>query len=211
MNTIWKSLGLLTAFLGAATTLTAQPLITFDDRPAGTNDSIDIPNGYGGLNWDNFSTYDDLSASHSAPNGYLAGMISPHNVALNTFGTPASISSATGFDLGSGYFTAAWFDDLHLQIQGYQGAVLAYDHTYILSAVSPSLIILNYADVTSVTFNSFGGTLHPGYDHGMGTQFALDDLQIGLVPEPAAGALGALGLILSFFRRLTPRETKSAR
>jgi len=172
---------------------TAQPLITFDDLPAGMVDGFQITNGYGGLNWNNFNVNNDGYELPFAPNGYLAGIVSLHNYAFNSYANPASITSGSTFDLGSGYFTAAWRDNLNLKVQGYNGATLVYDRTYILSATAPSLIILNFDNVTAVNFTSFGGIQHPGYVSGNGAHFLVDNLQIGLVPEPCASSLCLIG------------------
>jgi hypothetical protein len=193
MKTRIHKIALGIALFGAVASLTAQPLITFDDLPTGIAGGLPIPNWYNGLNWNNFYVNNDVYELPYGPDGYLAGLVSLHNYAFNANGNPASISSANNFDLGSGYFTAAWNDNLNLEVKGYNGAALIYDNTYTLSAVSPSLITLNYADVTSVMFTSFGGTHHVGYSWGSGTHFVLDNLQLGMVPEPSCLTLSVLG------------------
>ena len=90
-------------------------------------------------------------------------MISAPNVAYNGDGTPAAISASAPFALLSAYLTAAWKDDLRVELKGYNGAALIYDNTYTLSATDPTLITFNYVGVTSVQFISSGGTPHPGY------------------------------------------------
>ena len=175
-----------------ATAAQAQTL-TFDNLPARTV----IPNGYGGLNWSNFEVIDGIA---EPSNGYHNGTISPNNVAFNSFGNPADLTSATPFTLSSGYFTAAWNNGLSLEVQGFAGASLLYDHTYILNTASPQLLSFNFIGITDAHFISSGGT-NPGLS-GSGIQFAMDNLTIGSVPEPSTMALTGLGAIAGlFFRR----------
>ena len=81
----------------------------------------------------------------------------------------------------SAYLTAAWNDNLRVELKGYNGARLIYDNTYTLSATAPTLITFNYVGVTSVQFISSGGTLHPGYC-GSGEHFVMDNVTV--VPTP---------------------------
>src|SRR5262245_36040971 len=58
-----------------------------------------IPNGYGGLDWSNFSFLNTQTDVNVMPSGYQFANIdstSP-NVAFNLFGNPASITSPTPF------------------------------------------------------------------------------------------------------------------
>lgn len=166
--------------------------LTFDELPL-SNDGIPIPNGYGGLQWSNFYELD--AVTYPRASGYRPGMISQPNVAFNGFGTPASLSSTTPFNLNSGYFTGAWNDGLQLEVKGWIGLTLAYDNTYTLSATAPSLINFNYLGVSSVDFISFGGTPYPGYGTASGTQFAMDNLAVTIVPEPSSVVLLILGML----------------
>ena len=171
--------------------------IFFDDLPG----SDLIPNGYNGLEWTNFYYLDGTTIPNS---GYLPAIVSPNNVAYNGFGDPALISDGT-FDLNSGYFTAAWNDNLQLQVIGSLMGSTLYDMTFTLSATDPTLINLNYLGVDSVQFISFGGTPHPDYiGFGSGTQFALDNLVVnGTSTVPDSGstvmllgiALGGIGYL----------------
>src|ERR1035441_4142655 len=179
--------------------------ITFDDISASIAGSPPWPalvNGYGGLNWNNFYV---LDGADSPLSGYKAGTVSGKNVAFNYNGTHALIS-ASAFNLTSAYFTAAWNDNLSLEVQGFVGATLTYDHTYVLSAVSPTLINFNYAGVDEVNFISSGGTSHGYGIGGVGTQFAMDNLTInGTSAVPDAGStslmLGAALAGLGVMRR----------
>jgi len=169
LNWTTSSNALLTIPTGSAA------LITFDDLPG---PGSDIPPGYHNLTWSNF--YYLNAMAYGQPSGYLAGMISASNVAYNGYG-PAAMVASGPFDLLSAYLTAAWNDNLRVEVQGFTGAVLTYDNTYTLSATTPALITFNYVGVTQVQFISSGGTQHPGY-LGSGLEFVLDNMTV--VPAP---------------------------
>ncbi len=162
-------------------------LITFDDLS--TTNSLEIYNGssyyysalptnYGGLTWNNFSVTAGVIDTNS---GYQPAVISPRNVAFNLNGSSATISNSSPFNLLSGYFTAAWNDNLKLEAKGYVGNALVFSQTNTLSAVAPTLLTLNFLGVNKVVFRAFGGTPHHGYSYSDppysgGTWFAVDDL-----------------------------------
>lgn len=154
---------------------------TFDDLAA-PEGGLTVPNGYLGVNWNNFSY---LSGS-VAGGGYIPGTLSPSNCAYNAFANPASISSPDPFDFHSAYLTAAWNDYLQLEVKGYNRGVLAYDQTYTLQATMPTLINFDYLGVTEVDFISSGGTNHPGYT-GTGTHFAMDNVLLATGNAVASG------------------------
>jgi len=106
------------------------------------------------------------------------------------------LESTSPFTLFSGQFTAAWNDNLHLDVVGVVGGVPTYFASFILSATSPMLLTFNWANLDYATFTSSGGTHHDGYSF-IGEQFALDDLVIGTnaVPEPVTMALLGTGLV----------------
>jgi hypothetical protein len=172
----------------AAETSTNGLLITFDDL---SEDEGEITNGYSGLNWNNF---DVLSAANDVDltgTGYETGTVSNPNVAYNGSGDPAYISSGTPFVLISGYFTAAWNNDLTLEVIGAYGSTTEYDQTYTLNVSGPLFITFPDVAVTSVEFESSGGTA-AGVGDGSGTQFALDNLAInggGSTPPPPSTTL----------------------
>lgn len=198
--------GVLVLFVSASTVF--GEIINFDDlvaTPAGGNHDA-IPNGYGGLNWGNFNVIDGVNSDSST--GYHYAPTSGNNVAFNNFGDLASVNGSA-FNLTSGYFTSAWNDNLQLEVKGFVGSTLAYDHTYTLSAVAPTFINLNLQDVSQVQFVSSGGTQHAGYG-GSGTQFAMDDLTVNFVNAPETGStcmmLGAALTGLVLLRKSLPKS-----
>ena len=181
-----------TVILLSSASMAFGTTITFDDLSAGISGSGNYPalaNGYGGLNWNNFSAVDGTDSA-TASGGNHSGVVSSKNIAFNGFGSPASISGSA-FNLTSGYFTALWSDNLQLEVKGYVGATLTYDNSYTLSTLGPLLINFNFLGVDLVQFVSSGGTPNTAYT-GSGTHFGLDNLTINggnTVPDAAATGL----------------------
>jgi hypothetical protein len=150
-----------------------EVLLTFDDVLPGV-----IPNGYGGLQWNNFGVLDSSILRETS--GYRIGLISPDNVAFNQYGDPVSISSESPFTLKSAYLTRALdvrtgFATMQVRVQGSLGMTVAYDNIYTISNTAPAWIDFNYAGVDRVTFVA-----------SPSTQFAVDDLVI-IVPMDSDG------------------------
>jgi Immunoglobulin domain len=174
-----NSLGSTTSSDALLTVLAGTPtLVTFDNL---SGSSGQVPDGYNNLTWGNFYCLDGLT--YGQPSGYTAGVVSSPNIVYNGYGSPAAISSVAPFDFLSAYLTAAWNDNLHFELKGYNGNTLVYDNTYALNAATPTLIRFNYLGVTSVQFLSSGGTLHPGYG-GNGEQFVMDNVNVLFPPVP---------------------------
>lgn len=179
---------LLALSFGAAQ---ASNVITFDSLANGAS----ISNGYSGLNWSNFSALNGVTDNNS---GYQNGVVSRNNVAYNRNGTPASISatSAAGFSLSDGFFTAAWDNGLHVTVNAvFENATTATE-TFTLNTSGPTDEFFGWNNLASVTFASSGGV--PAGLAGGGEHFALDNLNIAptaAVPEPATDALLMLGLV----------------
>jgi len=181
---------------------TSPATITFDELTPSTHGDP-IPNGYAGLQWNNFFVLNAVSYVNN-PSGYQNAVVSANNVAFNGFGDPSMVSAAA-FDLNSAYLAAAWNDGLQVEVQGFVGATLTYDNTYTVNTTGPTLINFNYLGVDEVNFIASGGTLHPGYT-GNGTQFALDNLTLTPVPEPTLLGLVGLGAAALMRSRSIPRR-----
>ena len=184
MNSRPFALAILATMLTSAC-MAQNVTITFDDLPTPVIDDTDgdgdvdvydgsVTNGYNGLTWDNFGV---ASAAEPHFSGYYAGTISPTNVAFNGNGNPADFYGTNQFRLVSAYLTAAWNDDLQLEVLGYLNGTVVYNNIYYLSSTSPTLINFNNAVVNDVSFQSSGGSHNPNYDE-YGEQFALDNLTI---------------------------------
>lgn len=187
---------------GASQTLTFENQVGLPDP--GNIDGASIPNGYGGLNWNNFY-YLNASTYIGNPSGYSNGLVSGKNVAYNAGGDGASLSvSSPGvFTFNSVYLTAAWNDGLSVVVDGYLGTTLLYSQTVIVDTSHPTApTIFNFAGIDSLTFTSSGGSRHDGFV-GAGDHFVMDDFTFtlgtdGAVPEPSslisAAAAVAAGL-----------------
>ena len=195
MNKLVKYLCVASIAVAAIPTLAAT--ITFDDLDGSGNQTIS--NGYNGLNWNNFYTYDAVNDPASLnPSGYQFAAISANNVAFNGFGNSAVVSN-TLFNLNSAYLTAIWRDNLTVEVIGSLLGVSIYDNTYVLSATAPTLINFNYLGIDSVEFSIFsGGTHHPGYEAFDGTQFAVDNLTINETNGTGVPDGGSTAMLLSF-------------
>ncbi|MGA2174129.1 MAG: immunoglobulin domain-containing protein [Verrucomicrobiota bacterium] len=186
---------------GAATSsdalLTLLPagtdLITFDDLED-IADGAYIPDGYHGLIWNNFAELDGVN--YGQPSGYGAGVVSPNNIAFNAGGYPAGLIAAGPFNLLNAYLTAAWNDNLQVEVIGFAGGELAYDTTYTLSATQPMLVNFNYMGVDEVNFISSGGTPHLAYGNYPGYQFVMDNVLIGPAQAPPQIAVQPAGQIV---------------
>jgi hypothetical protein len=137
-------------------------LIKFDDiigYPLTEDNSI--PNGYAGLNWNSFGVINAINYPIN-PSGYSNGIISSPNDTYNDFGNPCSITALTTndtFNLNSGYFTAAWNNNLNLNVIAYDVSNnILYQNNYTLQTSAPLLITFNWTNIYQVTFNSSGGT-----------------------------------------------------
>lgn len=188
MHTALRSTALAAALALSAASARAQTF-TFE----GLGDGVDVPSGYAGLTWSNFTIMDP--ASFFTPSGFQNGVVSPANTAYNPFGDPASFGSATPFALQSAYFTAVWNDGLTLRVVGSLAGATVFSQSHVLSTTGPLFIDFGGVSVDAVLLEPSGGT-PAGYAVD-GTLFSMDDLTIvaaATVPEPGTIALVLTGL-----------------
>ena len=143
--------------LAAARPAAAQTTITFDDL-SDNGSGTPIANGYQGLNWSNFYVLN--TNQFPVPSGYQPGTVSGTNVAYNG-GVPEAINSVTPgstFTLNSGYFTAAWHDNLNLTVTALHNGLTVFSKSVTLSATAPTLVNFDFTGVDQVNFDSSGGT-----------------------------------------------------
>jgi hypothetical protein len=193
-------------FLMVYPLITRSQVITFDDlNPSSLpgKDAFDeapIPNGYDGLEWNNFWVMDVPQTG--VGEGYGNSLVSGDNVAFNGYGNPASISiNAGSFDLDSAYLTAALADDTMVEVQGFMGGALTYDNIYTVNTESPTLENFNYFGVDEVIFISTNPT-YSGYP----IQFAVDNMTINAVPEPTMFSLASLSALCLLLCRRQGRQ-----
>jgi hypothetical protein len=152
-----------------ATTLNFDDLVPFQT----------LQNGYGELNWSNFDVADSSQFAVNAPNsGFVKGLVSPPNVIFNRAGTAAEFYKSTPFTFNSIYLTAAWNNQLIVEVTGYRGAQQVAFETLTLNPDSYRLAIFNWVNVDRVRFASSGGTnANVG---GSGTVLVADNLIINV-------------------------------
>jgi len=179
-------------------------ILTFDNLSGPYNS---VPNGYGGLQWQNFDYEGGLYATPNS--GYVNGVVSPGNIAFNDAGNPAFINGGS-FNLNSAYLTGAWNNGLQVEVRGWVGAALTYDNTYTVNASGPTLVNFNYTGIDQVEFISSGGTAYPpAAIGGAGEQFVMDNLSVTLTPEPSTFALAGLAAVSLMSRRLNRPDSGS--
>lgn len=155
----------------------AATIITFDEF-SGDLGYGPLPTGYGGnLTWSGFLWSDAPSseAEYGPDNGYVTGVVSGLNAAF-AGGSGTITSGGADFTLSSLYLTAAWRDDLRVQMIGYDDGVETFRRTVRVDNDGPTLVNLRFADVDTVTFTSSGGT--PAEDGPDGSQFVIDDVTL---------------------------------
>ncbi|MBH8561979.1 PEP-CTERM sorting domain-containing protein [Nostoc sp. CENA67] len=179
------------AALGIGTVAQAA-VLTFDDI-APIPDLAEIPDGYGGFNWDNFF-YKNGSDITALDTGYDNGRVSGDYVSYNGFGNQAILSDRV-FDFNSAYLTAAWNDGLSVTVEGLNKGTTLYSKTVVVDTTNPTLVNFDFFGVDELRFTSFGG-VEPDYliGKGLGTQFALDNFTFNetVTPVPEPTLLSAL-------------------
>jgi hypothetical protein len=176
----------------SATSTPSQTVITFDDISASPAGTI-VPTGYQGLSWSNFYVANAILLSNSAP-GYYYGMVSPSNVAFNSYGDPAEVDArGTNFDFLSAYLTGAWNSNLNMEVEGFRGGTMIYDTTVVASATNSTLFTFDYVNIDRLYFSSFGG--QPAFDGIDETQFAMDNMTVEFIPEPSSLLLTGFGVV----------------
>jgi hypothetical protein len=168
------SLSLATAPAHAVTIQT----LTFDDFNAGSTDNNPLPNGYQGLDWNNFYVLNPDNIYQGS--GYGNNRISYPNVAFNGYGQPANFSANSPFTLFGGYFGSAWQNETLTAI-GKLNGVQEDTMTFNVNTQNPQLIAFNWSGINEVDFSTADGT-----------QFVLDNLEIAesqVAPTPLPGSL----------------------
>lgn len=188
------------ALIALGTTGAAQAaVLTFDDITI--DESGAIPDGYGGLDWDDIHVLSSQKSGREFLNsGYGNGTVSGEYVAYNRFAGVGTVSSSSMFDFNGVSLTGAWNNGLNIVVEGFLDGVLKYSQTVVVNTDAPTFFNFDFLGIDQLKFASFGGT-HIGGDWS-GTQFAMDNFTINetdstSVPEPASVlgllAVGTLG------------------
>lgn len=185
------------AFVTATlTTPATAETITFDTIQ--TASLADVPNGYEGFNWNYILVENASNLAKQGVTGYSNGLESLPNVAFTDCCNTASFSRPSSFTLDSGYFSAAWLNDLDISVTGYSGTDLLYSTTFTVNATGPILETFNWSGITSVVFSASGGT-PAGFPitHIDGRQIVMDNLIVsGVSPVPLPNSLTAFASAL---------------
>jgi hypothetical protein len=152
-------------------------LITFDDLPA-ISSYATIPDTYYDLFWSNAGY---VLVSSMPLGGYQTALSSGLYDAFNGGGNPMTISSPanSNFNISSFIAAAAWNYNLTLSIYGKRNGTTIYQQTLTLQPTNSSFVVLNWAYIDAITFNTSGGTQDPNYADS-GPQFAMDNLCIDM-------------------------------
>lgn len=192
-------LSVLTLLALSTVSARSQTVITFDDlRLTGVGEYL--PNGYQGLDWNNFYCLNGVLVTTN--DGLHYGIVSGSNVAFNAGGDPAQIDSVgTNFNFLGAYFTGLWNSNLNVQVEGFNGTNLIYDQTLVASATNPTLVTFDYLNIDRLYFDSYGGETAFGFDYG--PEFVMDNFTFEFIPEPSTFLLAALGgvSLVAFLRR----------
>jgi hypothetical protein len=193
--------------LAASLANAATTTITFDDP--GFKANQDVPDGYGGMRWNLINGSHWTNRLSIATTSQYAGGVfeSAPNGAVNTFSVDAGFQASTmpSFKLDSLYLTAlsgaALTPAYNVLITGQTLSGLV-DTITVALASTPTLIALNWDNLTSVVFTPVDGA-----GKAMTAAFLMDNITIETTPLPAALPLFAGGLVLMgvFGRRRKPR------
>ncbi|MBB5515896.1 VCBS repeat-containing protein [Rubricella aquisinus] len=148
---------------------------SFDDIT--TQNFSGIPAGYAGLNWSNAWILN--SANYSIQDsGYVRGTTSGDYVVYASSTMRVTGINGDEFDFNGVTLTAAWNDNLNIDVMGYRDGVLLHSETVIVSDDAPTVFTFGWDDVDEVTFRPYGGT--DAGTPGGGNHLAMDDFDFML-------------------------------
>ena len=149
-----------------------------------------VPDGYGGLVWDGFSV---AGASRIGPLFNGLNLMDQCAIAFSTTAIPSITGSR--FSLFGAWLEAAGYDGVTLSITGYRNGSARVFRSFLISAWNPVYVDLNIRNVDRVTFATAGGTPSEDVWESPDTRwFAMDDLEVQVVPEPITLVLLGTGL-----------------
>lgn len=141
-------------FTLGATPLRETGFVELDfDRLVISDSLLEIPSGYGGLDWKNWvATHNRLYKGA----GYVNATISSEYVAYNSSGVPASFSRAEPFDFLGVYVAVAWprGEEEDVIVRAWRGGELVHEDRLRLSHFGPVYFDAGYAGVNRVEFSS---------------------------------------------------------
>lgn len=159
------------SLIGSANAL----VITFNDVPGADPTSAEniIPNGYGGLNWDQFNVMQDTAGEW---------------IAYNAFNNAALVYSSSLFDFIGASFISLFDETNLLTITGYREGAEVFAQDLVLNNLAPTLFQLSWLGVDTLSFST------EGWQFGM-DNFEYQPQPTAPIPEPATLLLLGSGVI----------------
>jgi hypothetical protein len=161
--------------------------IIFDDLPSAIEGVRGMSNTYQGLKWTQFNyAHQSYLTKTNSKSGYVTAFNTGYSPHIAFFKDEASLAierpNAT-FTFVSVTACAAWNDDLQLTITGHRNSTQMNTHTTTLLFGQPQLILLQWKNISKISFKSFGGTAHPEtgsetLPHVVITQLTIDLLNL---------------------------------
>ncbi|MET0856540.1 MAG: PEP-CTERM sorting domain-containing protein [Telluria sp.] len=140
--------------------------------------------------------------------GYCRGLASGDWTGYFSSAASVRATDFSRFTFNGSYLTAAWNDNMSIEVLGYRNNAVVYSQTKTISDDAATYFTFDYVNVDRVTFRSFGGV--DAGTPGGGTWVAMDNLTLNQavagVPEPGSLALLALGLAGFTFARRARRS-----
>lgn len=177
----------------------------------GLSSSHPIPDGYAGLNWDklyssNLSLFNANVTSGGSSFAYLNSGVDP----VPYLGVTAAGSNQT-FDFTGIYMSANWARNLRVELKGYLDGSQTYSDFVTLDYRNPKAFTFAFEGIDELIF-SVNPNNQPGDFIKIGSPtyswqsyaFAMDNLDVNIVPIPGAmwllgsGIIGLVGLRKKF-------------
>jgi hypothetical protein len=177
--------------------------VVLDFEGVPTSEFPFIPNGYGGLNWDNMIfTNKDMDPglyNESLPwySGIRYGIVSGTQLARNNMANPTTIYSNPGeyFDFNSAYFTSARQHNMFIDVIGFRDGTQIYDKMITVDTYSATNFVFDYKSIDKLYIASYGGTPDLTKPDTYFHDFLMDDFNYSSpVPEPSSLLMTMIGI-----------------
>lgn len=182
-------------------TVTSADVLTFDDVTTAVPGLMEIPDGYGGLDWGgNLGVVIPSAVPEYAISGWINGVVSGDYVSGSSQVQLGTVSGAT-FNFEGAYLTAAWNIGLNVNIRGYNNGSEVYNQSVLVDPWAPVWFAFNFNNIDELTFISSGG-VDAGFEGpGSGEHFVMDDFTYEIIPEPSSTAMIGLVSVFGLFIR----------
>lgn len=199
MRLVSRRMLLLAACLLLITSASFASVITFNNLPG---NGTAIPNGYAGLNWNNFYDMNLLTPVNGG--AYNGGVPAMSSYAFNKAGAVATFGSTGTFTFTSAWLGTEWANHLGLEVLGLLDGKIVDRTILVLNAGAPTLQSFNWSGIDEVKFSPLGTATSKGT-----LQFEMSSLVINTsTPEPASLLLLMSGLALGVTRLRNPRSAR---